>query len=228
MIAEAERLIQSSLAGGSPLALPLALFGGLLVSLNPCCFLLYPAAAATCCVAAQCEPRRSVALGNAVAFVFGTVVATTALGVAAAALGGTLMSVGGNWLRYAVALVPIIMGLYALGWIQLPVGSSSDEPKAGGLGLAFLTGLLLSVVLAPCGTPVLAAILSYAAYQGKVSYGGLLMFLYGLGVGVPMLLIGTGAGQLTRRLAGFGWRPLIDQAAGVVLLAVGFYLLWSA
>ena len=228
MIAEAERLIQSSLAGGSPLALPLALFGGLLVSLNPCCFLLYPAAAATCCVAARCEPRSRVALGNAVAFVFGTVVATTALGVAAAVLGGALMSVGGNWLRYAVALVPIMMGLYALGWIHLPVRGSSEVPKAGGAGIAFLTGLLLSVVLAPCGTPVLAAILSYAAYQGKVSYGGLLMFLYGLGVGVPMLLIGTGAGQLTQRLAGLGWRPRIDQAAGVVLLAVGFYLLWSA
>ena len=113
MIAEAERLIQSSLAGGSPLVLPLALFGGLLVSLNPCCFLLYPAAAATCCVAARCEPRSRVALGNAVAFVFGTVVATTALGVAAAVLGGALMSVGGNWLRYTAALVPIIMGLYS-------------------------------------------------------------------------------------------------------------------
>jgi len=83
-------------------------------------------------------------------------------------------------------------------------------------------------VFAPCATPVLAAILSYAAYQGRIAYGGLLMFLYGLGVSVPMLLVGTGAGRLTQWLARSAERPRLGQAAGAVLLALGFYLLWSA
>jgi cytochrome c biogenesis protein CcdA len=228
MTAGAERLIQASLTGGSLLALPLALLGGFVVSLNPCCLPLYPAAAATCCLASECDARPRLAFTSALAFVFGTVAAMTALGVGAAALGQTMTAVGGDGVRYAVALVPLVMGLHALGWIHLAVPRSPKMVTTGSLSIAFLTGLLLSLVLAPCGMPVLAAILSYATYQGKIWYGGLLMFVYGLGAGVPMLLIGVGAGRLTQHLAAAAWRPRIDQIAGAVLLGLGFYLLWSA
>lgn len=231
MIAEAQRLIQTSLAGRSALALPFALLGGLVVSLMPCNLVMYPAAAATCCVSAEspeCGSRPRFALGKAAAFVFGVIVATTAMGVTAAILGHTVKSIAGSWVRYAVAPVPILMGLYAFGWIRLPFGRSPEVRKTGGATGTFFTGLALSLVFAPCGSPVLAAILSYAGYQGRLLYGALLMFLYGVGIGIPILLIGTGASRLSRRFAGAAWHGWINRTAGVVLLVLGFYLLWTA
>lgn len=225
---ELAAMFREALRTGAVLSAPLALAGGVVAGLNPCCLPLYPAAAATCCLASECDARPRLALTNALAFVFGTVVAMTALGIGAAALGRTMTAAGGDWVRYAVALVPFVMGLHALGWIHLPVPRSPEIMKTGSVSVAFLTGLLLSLVLAPCGTPVLAAILSYAAYQGKIWYGGVLMFVYGLGAGVPMLLIGMGAGRLSQHLAAAAWRPWIDQSAGAVMLGLGFYLLWSA
>jgi cytochrome c biogenesis protein CcdA len=75
---------------------------------------------------------------------------------------------------------------------------------------------------------VLASVLSYAAYQGQVLYGALLSFLYGLGIGAPMLLVGTAAGGFAQRLDSGGWKVWVDRSVGALLLALGLYLLWRA
>jgi len=134
----------------------------------------------------------------------------------------------GGWPRYAVALVPVVMGLHLLGWVRLRLPSFAPSKRTGGIHGAFATGLLLSLVLAPCGTPVLASVLCYAAYEGNIPYGALLLFLFGLGTGLPVLLTCTVAGGIAARMDGAGWRAWVDRATGVVLLAVGFYLLLKA
>lgn len=218
-------LLASALSGGHLVALPLAALGGVVTGFNPCCIPLYPAAAATCC--ATRGDRLRAAFGASMAFVAGVALATTVLGVAAALAGHTMTGLGGGW-RYLIALVPLAMAVHLLGWVRIPLpalGRPSARP--GALG-AFLAGLALSSVLAPCGTPVLASVLSYAAYQGSVPYGAILLFLFGIGAGLPALLIGTAAGGLATRLDGAGLRPWVDRATGVLLLGVGFYLLWTA
>lgn len=116
------------------------------------------------------------------------------------------------------------MGIYRLGWVKVPAFS----PKAfqPGFGGAFGTGLLLSLVIGPCGTPVLASVLSYAAYKQNLVYGGLLLFLYGLGTGLPLVLVGTAAGGLLKRFDCSRYGRLIDPLIGSSLLLLGFYLLW--
>jgi len=217
--------LRGALADHSAIALPLALVGGLFSALNPCCLPLYPAAVATCCAAR--EPKFQRTAMNAVAFVVGVAFATTLLGVAAALLGRTMIGLGG-WARVAIAVIPLVMGLQLLHWIQLPLPSISLRGGRPGLGGSFVTGLLLSLALAPCGTPVLASVLSYAAYQGSVPFGATLLFLYGIGAGIPMIAVGTVAGGLASRLAASRWQPWVDRGTGVLLLGVGFHLLWTA
>lgn len=217
-------LLQGALSGGSWLALPLALAGGVLTGLNPCCVALYPASAAACC-ASRCD-KPKFAVSNAIAFTFGMALATAVLGVIAA-LAGRTMSALGPWVRYLVALVPLVMGAHMLGWIRLPLPKSPDAQQRRGIVGAFLAGFMLSLVIAPCGTPVLASVLSYAAYEGSVSYGALLLFVYGLGAGVPALAIGSAAGGLAQRLDRLGWRVRVDRAVGVALLGIGGYLLFA-
>lgn len=61
---------------------------------------------------------------------------------------------------------------------------------------AFGAGFLFSLAIAPCATPILLGILTLVAMQGDLFWGGLLMFIYGLGTGLPLLLIGHGYERL--------------------------------
>ena len=223
-MSELTDLFRQSLAGGSLLALPLAVAGGFAAGLNPCCLPLYPAAAATCCSA---ETRRAVGvLWRGVAFVLGGALAMSVLGALAAWAGRAVTGLGG-WALYAIALVPLLIGLHLLGWLRLPMPTGEQVPRVGVVG-AFVVGLLISMVLAPCGTPFLASALSYAAYQGSAPYGTLLLFLYGLGAGLPVLSVGTAAGVMAARLRDAAWRSWIDRLAGVLFLGLAFYLLSRA
>ena len=218
--------LANALSSGSLVALPFAFVGGLVMGLNPCCLALFPAAAATCCAgASSLEKPRTVS--NAVAFVLGTATATTILGVVAAVAGRTLEGFGG-WIRYVIAFIPILMGLQLLGWVHLPMPRAAANLRMRGVHGAYVSGLLLSLVIGPCGTPALAAILSYAALQGSVLFAGLLLFLYGLGNGIPLVIAGTASGGITAWLSKIGWRTWMERLAGALMLAVGGFLLWSA
>jgi len=213
--------LSQALSGGNLLALPLALAGGVLAGINPCCLALYPAAVGSCrSVQEQQTLRRSFI--NSIAFVLGIAVAIAVLGSIAAYI-GRVADIG-SWVKYAIAVIPIVMGIYRLGWLNVP----NFSPKAfqPGVGGAFGTGLLLSLVIGPCGTPVLASVLSYAAYKQNLIYGGLLLFLYGLGTGLPLVLVGTAAGGILKRFDCSRYGRLIDPLIGSSLLLLGFYLLW--
>ncbi len=214
--------LHDALKGGNLLALPLSLIGGLIAGFNPCCLALYPAAAATCCTGTACSPRRSFL--HAVAFLFGMAMALSLLGLAAGIL-GRITGPGIVW-RYLIAAIPIIMGLNLLGWISLPLDRLAKFTAQG--GGAFGTGFTLSLVIGPCGTPLLAAVLSYAVYNGGLIYGAALLFLYGVGVGTPMLLVGVFTGHIAQKMELAGLKHWIVGAAGASLILLGFYLLWIA
>ena len=215
--------LQGALTAGNFATLPLALLGGVVAALNPCCLTLYPAAACACCP----TPSRPVErpLGNAVAFVLGLSLAVGILGTLAVYLGRVAMiSVP---LRYAVAALPIIFGLSRLGWLQLPqlVPSYATNPGVGG---AFGTGFLFSLVMGPCATPILASVLSYAAFTHNLGYGALLLFLFGIGMGLPIMAVGTAAGGILSRIAEGRFGRWLDLIIGCSLIALGLYLLWRA
>lgn len=214
--------ISSALSAGNLVALPLALLGGLVAGLNPCCLALYPAAASACCS----TPTRPVArpFGNALAFILGLAVAVSLLGSLAVLL-GRVVAVS-TPIRYAIAVLPIVFGLSYLGWLRLPAFPAVRP--GGGMAGAFGTGLLLSLIIGPCGTPVLAAVLSYAALSQNVAYGAALLFLFGIGAGVPLMAVGTASGTAMARLSAGRLGPWLDPALGLSLIALGLYLLWRA
>ncbi len=218
----AESLSQTLTAGGF-LALPFALLGGVVTGLNPCCLPLFPAAAATCCATRDEGEERNLA--RAAAFVFGVALATTVLGIVAVVAGRSMTAVAG-WAAYAIAFVPLIMAAHLLGFVRIPMPTTSAKGGRRGIFGALVAGLLLSLILVPCGTPVLVSVLSFAAIKGSVSYGAVLLFVYGLGAGLPVLVVGTAAGKLARRFELSGARVWVDRVTGVALLGGGLYLVW--
>jgi len=194
----------------SLLALPLAMVAGAVAALNPCCVAMYPAAAAvycgtkptdTCCGVSATMKR---SLKSSIVFVFGVAAANTTLGIIAAFAGRVVGQLGPG-VRYGVAAIPIVMGLHLVGWLRFPLGAVQPKFIANGWAGVFGAGFLLSLALTPCGTPVLASILSYVAYNGKVGHGAIPLFLYGFGSGLPMVLVGTTAGQLMSKLEKVGY-----------------------
>lgn len=215
------------LSHGSLLAFPLALFAGVIASLNPCCVVLYPSAVAVCCgvnAADGSAKGKSQTFKNSAALVLGVAVAMTTLG-AVAALAGHIVNQLGSGVRYAVAVVPLVMGLHLLGWVRLPIKSLDLRAIRNG---SFGAGVLLALALTPCGTPVLASVLSYVAYKGSIAYGAVLLLLYGIGWGVPIVLVGTAAGQLMGKLEKAGYGLWTERISGTALLALGLFLLWKA
>lgn len=219
----APEALQHALTQGAWLAFPFAFLGGLAVGFNPCCLAMYPAITATCCQGA-CEDGGRPPLARALAFVAGMTVAVTALGLLVALLGRSLPSLPAGF-RMGIGFVPLLMGLHFLGWIRIPLPNGIAITMGRSLTGAFIAGLLLSVLVGSCGTPVLVALLSYAAVQGNLLKGGTLMLLYGLGSGIPLLLAGTLVAKAARTWLVQSRR--LDQAAGLSLLALGYYLIWT-
>lgn len=217
---ELQEILNASLSGQNLMPLPLALFGGLIAGLNPCCLALYPAAAGACCSFDKETNQRP--LWNASAFVLGIAVSVALLGALAAYLGR--IAVVTPAAKYAIAALPMVMGVYKLGWIPAP--TLAEKTFRPGLAGAFGTGFLLALIIGPCSTPVFASVLTFAAYQQNYLYGGLLLFVYGIGSGVPLLLVGTAAGGLLKRVDCSRYQKWIDPIVGGMLIFLGLYLLW--
>ncbi len=218
--------ISGSIDYRSIFAVPLALFAGVIAGLNPCCLPIYPAAAGCCAVL-----RRETVHGNlgiATLFILGGSVVTTILGVISA-LAGKVFGQWGSWPFYFVSVFPILFGLYLLKVLplRLPTFSGMSIKVNGPFG-AFIAGGMLGVVITPCATPMLAGLLSYVAITGDPLWGGILLFIYGIGLGIPIILVGTTFTSLLARLSNDKARRWADNATGVLLLGVGLYLIWIA
>lgn len=214
-------LVASALSAGGLAAFPAVFLGGVVSALNPCCLSMTPAIVAL----VGLSPARNArtAAGLSALFVCGFAAMTAAMGAATAAVG----LVFGHWGRpatYLIAMIPLAMALKLWGVIEFPMPRLRTEAVDGRLGVS-AAGAGFALVIAPCATPILASILAFAATSRSVFYGAALLFAYGVGLGVPLIALGSLIGSLNiaSRL-----RPLINSLTGFCLAALGLYLLWSA
>lgn len=217
------------IASGSVLAYALVAGAGVVTSIGPCNMAMVPVVVAF--VGGRGDISRGRAAALSAAFALGAAVTFTLLGVTAAMVGG-LFGPHKGLLYYFVSAVCILLGLSMLGAIRIQHPGFSAQGAAARVGRgipgAFLLGLVIGLAGSQCGTPALAAILSIAMAQGKIAYGAALLFAYGLGRGVPIVIAGASAGAVVTspRLASLS--SALEKAAGVVLIGVGLYFFWRA
>ena len=139
---------------GGVLAVPAAILGGMISSLNPCCLPIYPAAAG-CCTALRGETIGRD-LRVATAFVLGGCVTTTALGISSA-LAGRVFTAYGSWPVYLLSALPIVFGLHLLGVVKLPLPSRTvGSPSMKGTAGAAVAGALLGLAVVPYAAGIVA------------------------------------------------------------------------
>lgn len=205
--------------------------GGILVSFTPCIYPIIPIQLAY--VSSHGGESRWRGFTLSLAYVLGTSLTYTALGLVAALTGSLFGSIQTSpWTYFIVANICILMGLAMLEVYTLPLpGFMTRTPQAEGrtghLG-ALALGVASGIVLGPCTAPVLGVLLAYVATTQNVIYGMSLLFTFALGMGTLLIILGTFTGLLTSLPRAGTWMMRIQRAFGWVMLILGEYFLFLA
>jgi len=129
------------------------------------------------------------------------------------------------------ALVFVLLSLSMFGFYELALPAGLQDRlqrlspgKSGGKHVSVLVmGAVSSLVVSPCVSAPLAGALVFISQTGDALFGGAALLALGLGMGVPLLLVGAGGGQLLPRAG--EWMNAVKAVFGVLLLAVAVWLI---
>jgi len=220
------------LAGGNWLLMLGAFFlAGLALSLTPCVLPMIPILSGI--IAGQghrvSTPRAFVL---SLVYVLAMALTYTGAGILAGLFGANLQATFQNpWVIGSFSAVFVLLALSMFGFyeLQLPsalqsrVSSVSHRQKGGTLTGVAVMGLLSALIVGPCMAAPLAGALIYIGQSGDPVLGGAALFALSMGMGVPLLLVGTSAGRLLPKAG--AWMEGVKAGFGVVLLLMAVWML---
>ena len=207
---------------------------GLLLALTPCVFPMIPILSSI--IVSQSgsqKPSMGKAFFTSLVYVVSMALTYTVVGVVAGLLGADIQTAMQNpWVLTAfsamfVALAFSLFGYYELGlpasW-QSKISAASDEAgqKGGIVGTAIM-GLLSALIVGPCVAPPLGGAVLFISHTGDAFLGGVALFVMSMGMGMPLLLVGIGAGKFMPKPG--GWMTAVSQVFGVMMLGLGIFML---
>lgn len=214
-----------------PGALFLAFGGGLVSFMSPCTLPLLPGYLAYISglgvEEVQSGEGRGTVLATAALFVLGFSLIFTASGATASYIGSFLLPYHDALSRIAGVFI-IAMALVMIGLVRLPALYQERRFHIGrefGIWSAFPLGMAFAFGWTPCVGPIFASILGLATTQGSAQRGALLLFVYGLGLGAPFLLVALFAGRAFESLGWFKRHyQALNVAGGSILIVMGLFL----
>lgn len=222
--------LNNQLAAGSFSAILVVFAAGVLTSLTPCVYPMIPVTVTYIGGAAGGNRKRAV--GLSLIYVLGLAIVYASLGVIAAMLGLIFGDfVRGPWVYGFVGLIIAGFGLAMLGVFTIPAlmtGLQGQGARRGGYVGAALMGVAAGFVAAPCTAPVFGVLLTYVAKTRSVVWGGTLLFVFALGLGLLLMLLGIFSGLLTSLPKAGAWMDRIKKGFGVAMLLIGAWFLWNA
>ncbi|QDR80171.1 cytochrome c biogenesis CcdA family protein [Sporomusa termitida] len=207
-------------------------FGAGVVSfLSPCVLPLLPAYTALLAGSREqstADSGRRIFMINAISFLSGFTLVFVAMGATASYIGELFFEYQ-ELIRKGGAVFMVLMGLQIVGVLKIPGLAREFRPFlqgnfAGPLG-AFLLGLAFTAGWTPCTGPILATVLMYAGAMATVGQGALLLFIYAMGFCLPFLIMAIVINRYCNKIQRvYRWLPLIQKAAGGILIAVGLLI----
>lgn len=204
---------------------------GLLLAFTPCVFPMIPILSSI--IVGQGEritPRKAFMLS--LVYVLSMSVTYTAAGVLTGLLGQNLQALFQNpWILYSFSAVFVVLALSMFGLFELQLPHrlqhrlhQLSHSQQGGqwIGVAIM-GLLSGVIVGPCLAPPLAGTLIFIGQSADPVLGGIALFSLSIGMGLPLLLLGTSAGTLLPKAG--DWMVTIKSIFGVLLLALAIWML---
>lgn len=203
---------------------------GLLLALTPCVFPMIPILSGII-VGRGHKITHMHAFLLSLAYVMGMALTYAAAGVAAG-LSGELLSnaLQTPWVLGSFSAVFVLLSLSMFGFYELQLPSAlqsrltdtSNKLHGGHLSGVFAMGALSAIIMGPCVAAPLAGALLYIGQTHDAVLGGVALFALALGMGAPLLLIGSSAGVLLPKAG--AWMEAVKRFFGVLLLALAIWI----
>lgn len=203
---------------------------GLLLAFTPCVLPMVPILTGIIIGQKEISTRKAFILS--LIYVLGTALTYAVAGVAAAMMGNSLQV----WLQRPsvivfVSLIFVFLALSLFGLFELRLPSRmqtrmvnlTNSFQGGTYVGVFGMGVLSTLIVSPCVTAPLMGVLLYISQTGDLFLGALSLFAIGVGMGLPLLLIGTTAGKWLPKAG--AWMELIKKLFGVLMLIMAIWLL---
>lgn len=224
--------IAASLSSGSALLTIITFFGfGLLLAFTPCVFPMIPILSSIIVgQGTQITTRRAFVLS--LVYVVAMALTYTVAGVFAGMFGENIQAAFQNpWILGSFAAVFVLLSLSMFGFyeLQMPefiqnrLTTVSNRQQGGTLGGVAIMGLLSALIVGPCVAAPLAGALIYIGQTGDAVLGGAALFALSMGMGLPLIAIGTSAGKLLPRAG--AWMDAVKAVFGVMMLGVAIWML---
>jgi thioredoxin:protein disulfide reductase len=229
-LSETDQIAQN-LATGNIGWILLSFFGfGLLLALTPCVFPMIPILSGI--IVGQKEMNSHKAFVLSTVYVLAMALTYTIVGVIMGLIGENLQAIFQNaWVLIAFAAVFVALALSMFGFYELQMPSAIQNKlnhlslrQEGGtlIGVAIM-GFLSALIVGPCIAAPLAGALIFIGQTGDAFLGGFALFALSMGMGIPLIIIGTSAGKFLPK-AGI-WMESIKAVFGVLLLGVAIWML---
>lgn len=229
---KSEQDIASIFANHNWIMILLIFYGfGLLLSFTPCILPMVPVLSGIIVGHGKTATTKK-AFFLSLSYVLSMSVTYAVVGAVVALLGANLqISMQSPWAISLFSLIFVLLALSMFGfyefklpdaWQSKIVGSSREQRGGHYLGAAIM-GCLSTLILSPCVTAPLIGVLTYIAQTGNVLLGSVTLFTLSLGMGTPLLLIGTSAGKWLPETG--SWMNAVKAFFGILLLAVAIYLM---
>lgn len=204
---------------------------GLLLAFTPCIFPMIPILSGLI-VGHGHKITTGRAFMLSLSYVLASALAYTAFGVLAGLFGKNLQALFQDpkiIVAFSLVFVALALSMFDVFTLQVPgflqsrLSHWSDRQKPGTLLGAAVMGGLSALIVGPCVAAPLAGTLIYIGQTGDAFLGGVALFSLGLGMGLPLLVIGASAGRLLPRAG--NWMNTVRAGFGVGLLAIAVWLL---
>jgi thiol:disulfide interchange protein DsbD len=205
--------------------------GGLLLSFTPCVFPMYPIL--TGIIVGQGDKlSTSKAFRLSFAYVQGMAITYTLLGIVVALAGAQFQAMFQHpAVLIVLSVLFIFLALSMFGVFNLALPSSwqnklnniSNSQKGGSYFGVVVMGAISGLVASPCTTAPLTGALLYISQSGDIWLGASALYALSLGMGVPLLVLGSSGGKLLPKAG--TWMTVIKNVFGLLLLAVPIFLM---
>ena len=176
---------------------------------------------------------RAKGLWLSTGFILGQATVDAAIGVLFGFIGLTVIVTIARYLavtNLVIAVVLVVLGLALLRRIHIVVPVLRPEAhRVDSFASAYALGVPFGLTTCPACTPMVLPVLGAAAATGSPWLGGLLLFVFGIARGVPLIVVGAAVQAVNRVPRLTLWMPTVERAGGILLLvAAAFFLYQSA
>ncbi|KMJ44638.1 thiol:disulfide interchange protein precursor [Xenorhabdus khoisanae] len=208
-----------------------ALLIGIGIAFTPCVLPMYPLISSIILGQKRPESLKRI-FWLAMSYVQGMALTYTVLGLIVAAAGLQFqIALQSPYILIGLSVLFILLALSMFGLYNLQLPSSiqtrlvdwSNKQQSGSYIGVFSMGALAGLIASPCTTAPLSAILLYIAQSGNTLVGGLTLYLYALGMGLPLIAVTLFGHKLLPRSG--PWMQYVKEAFGFIILALPVFLL---